>query len=84
MYGRIICRCEEITEGDVMDALQALIPAKTIDAIKFRTLAGTGRCQGAFDLERILKLVSKYGFLDILKICKNEEGSNIITNYAKS
>ncbi len=84
MYGRIICRCEEITEGDVMDALQSPIPAKTIDAIKFRTLAGTGRCQGAFDLERILKLVSKYGFLDILKICKNEEGSNIITNYAKS
>ena len=82
-YGRIICRCEEITEGDVIDAIQSPIPAKTIDAIKFRTLAGTGRCQGAFDLERILKLISKYGFLDILNICKNEKGSNIVTGYSK-
>jgi len=82
-YGRIICRCEEITEGDVIEAIQAPIPARTIDAVKFRTWAGAGRCQGAFDLERILKLIAEYGSLDILKICKNEEGSNIITGYTK-
>jgi glycerol-3-phosphate dehydrogenase len=83
-YGRIICRCEEITEGDVIDAIKAPIPARTIDAIKFRTLAGTGRCQGAFDLERILKLVAEYGLQDILKICKNDEGSNIISGFTRS
>jgi len=83
-YGRIICRCEEITEGDVIEAIQAPIPARTIDAVKFRTWAGAGRCQGAFDLERILKLIAEYGSQDILKICKNEEGSNIITGYTKN
>ena len=47
-YGRVICRCETITEGEILDALHEEIPATTIDGVKRRCGAGMGRCQGGF------------------------------------
>ena len=47
-YGRVICRCETITEGEILDALQSEIPAVSIDGVKRRCNAGMGRCQGGF------------------------------------
>ncbi len=57
-YGRIICRCETVTEGEILAQIHAPIPARTYDAIKRRTWTGTGRCQGGFDMPRVVKILS--------------------------
>ena len=46
-YGQVICRCENITEGEIIAEIHSPVPARTYDAIKRRTWLGTGRCQGA-------------------------------------
>lgn len=83
LFGRIICRCEEITEGDIVNAINSPIPARTLDAIKFKTFAGAGRCQGSFDLERIMKIMVKELQISELEILKGDENSNIIKSYLK-
>lgn len=55
-YGRIACRCELVTEGEVADAIDR--GATTLDGIKFRTRAGMGRCQGGFCTERCMQLLA--------------------------
>jgi glycerol-3-phosphate dehydrogenase len=57
-YGRIVCRCETVTEAEIVAACHGPIPARTYDAVKRRTRVGTGRCQGAFDLPRVLGIMS--------------------------
>lgn len=54
-YGRIICRCESITEGEILDAIHSPVIPQSIDAIKRRTRAGMGRCQGGFCQPRVLE-----------------------------
>ena len=76
-YGNVVCRCEEITEGDIVGSLHAPIPARTLDALKFRTRAGLGRCQGAFDLSRILHIMSRELRVDPTSITKNDPGSEV-------
>lgn len=58
-YGHIICRCELITEGEIIDAIHAPIPGTTIDGIKRRTRAGMGRCQGGFCGPKVLEIVAR-------------------------
>jgi len=58
-FGRVICRCETVTEGEVVAALHAPIPARTYDGIKRRTRLGSGRCQGAFDTPRVLEIMAR-------------------------
>ena len=79
-FGKIVCRCENITEGDIIRCLEAPIPARTIDAIKFRANVGYGRCSGAFDLSRVLDIVTKFNKIDPYEILKNDSGSNILIN----
>lgn len=57
-YGRIVCRCETVTEGEILAEIHAPIPATTYDAIKRRTWLGTGRCQGGFDTPRVVELLA--------------------------
>ena len=83
-YGRIVCRCEEITEGDIISALNAPIPARSIDAIKFKTWAGAGRCQGSFDIERICKILENEFAIRPDTVNKNDAGSHLITGYTKT
>lgn len=77
-YGRIICRCEEITEGEVLDAIHAPIPAKTYDGIKRRTWLGTGRCQGAFDYPRVIELLAQELKVPVTQVTKKGKGSEIV------
>jgi glycerol-3-phosphate dehydrogenase len=56
-YGEIICRCEKVSEAEVVDAIRN--GATTIDGIKFRTRAGMGRCQGGYCTLRIMKILSR-------------------------
>jgi glycerol-3-phosphate dehydrogenase len=77
-YARVVCRCECITEGDVAAAARAPLSARTLDAVKFRTRAGAGRCQGAFDLTRVLKILSREAGSSPLELEKNDIGSRIL------
>lgn len=58
-YGRIVCRCEKVTEGEVVDCIRRPAGAKDLDAVKRRTRAGMGRCQGGFCTPRLVELLSK-------------------------
>ena len=48
LYGNIICRCEEVSEGEILDAIHGILGARTLDGVKRRTRAGMGRCQSGF------------------------------------
>lgn len=74
-YGRIVCRCEEVTEGEVVDAIHSPIPATTYDAIKRRTWLGTGRCQGSFDYPRTMEILSRELGIPMTEITKKGPGS---------
>ena len=69
-YGRIVCRCEVITEAEIRDAIQRPVGAKSIDGVKRRTRAGMGRCQGGFCSPRVMEILCeelKCSPLDITK-----------------
>lgn len=74
-YGRIVCRCEQVTEGEVLAAIHAPIPARTYDAIKRRTWLGTGRCQGSFDYPRTLEILARETGHSMTEISKRGPGS---------
>ena len=58
-YGQIVCRCEEITEGEILDAIHRPLGARTLDGIKRRTRAGMGRCQAGFCTPKTMEILSK-------------------------
>ena len=69
-YGRIVCRCEVITEAEIRDAIRRPVGAKSIDGVKRRTRAGMGRCQGGFCSPRVMAILCedlKCSPLDITK-----------------
>lgn len=57
LYGHIICRCETVSEGEIIESIRR--GATTVDGVKFRTRAGMGRCQGGFCRPRIMKVLSR-------------------------
>lgn len=82
-YGRIICRCETITEGEILACIDSEIPPASIDGVKRRTNSGMGRCQGGFCSERIaMILMDKLG-LKYNEILQDEQGSYILSSEAK-
>ncbi|MBO7236502.1 MAG: FAD-dependent oxidoreductase, partial [Kiritimatiellae bacterium] len=56
-FGRIVCRCEEVTEGEIRAAIRARVGARTLDGIKRRTRSGMGRCQGGFCTPRLIEIL---------------------------
>lgn len=78
-YGRVICRCELITEGEIIDACNAPIPATTIDAVKRRTRAGMGRCQGGFCGPRVLEIISRELDIPMTKVTLKGKDSYILS-----
>jgi len=58
-YGRVICRCEEITEGEIRAAIRCRVGARTLDGIKRRTRSGMGRCQGGFCTPKLIELLGE-------------------------
>lgn len=78
-YGRIICRCESITEGEIVDAIHRIIGAKSLDGIKRRLRPGMGRCQGGFCTPRVMEILSRELNEPYETIKKNNIGSEIIT-----
>ena len=82
-YGRIICRCEYVTEGEIVAEIHAPIPAETYDAIKRRTWLGTGRCQGAFDMPRVVDILARELDADPVTVSKRGLGSEFLTRPTK-
>ena len=76
-YGKIVCRCEEISEGEIIDAITRPLGARSLDGIKRRVRAGMGRCQGGFCSPKVMELIEKYASIPFDEINKNSLGSNI-------
>ena len=75
LYGRVICRCESITEGEIVDAIKRPCGALTVDAVKRRTRAGMGRCQGGFCGPRVTTIIARELNIPITKVRKDTKGS---------
>jgi len=82
-YGKIVCRCEDVTEGEIVDAIHGKIKATTIDAIKRRTRAGMGRCQGSHCLPHVAKILAREMNIPMEKILKDGDGSNLFIGKSK-
>lgn len=82
-YGKIICRCEQVSKGEIIDAISGVIPVYALDAIKRRTRAGSGRCQGGFCGPNVLRIVSEYTGMSIDMLTKRGEGSNVVCGKLK-
>lgn len=83
LYGKVVCRCEQVTEGEIVDAIHSPIPALSVDAIKRRTRAGMGRCQGSFCLPRIAKIIAREAGIPVEEVVKNSENSKLFVGKAK-
>ena len=77
-FGKVICRCEEVTLGEIFEALHNTPPAHTIDGVKLRTRAGMGRCQGGFCLPSVFNTIMKEYGIQAKEITKNGGKSYII------
>ncbi len=82
-YGKIVCRCETITEGDILAAIRRPLGAKTVDMVKMRTRAGMGRCQGGFCSPRVVELLAKELGVSVEEIRKRDRGSDILMGRTK-
>ena len=82
-YGAIVCRCEQITEGEIVRAIHENPPARTVDAVKRRTRAGMGRCQGGFCQPHVAELLARELNIPLDEVTKCGKGSNLVTEVTK-
>jgi len=78
-YGKIVCRCETVSEGEIRDAIRRNPPAYDIDAIKRRTRSGMGRCQGGFCSPYVMRLIAEEQGMKMEDVTKSGPGSNPLT-----
>lgn len=83
LYGRVICRCETITEGEIIDALNAPIPPVSLDGVKRRCGTGMGRCQGGFCSPKVHELLATAWNKDMADIPLDRNGSYILVEQTK-
>ena len=83
LYGQIVCRCETVTEGEIVDAIHRPIVPRSIDGIKRRTSAGIGRCQGGFCSTRVHEILARELGVSPLDITLGDDGSYILTGETK-
>lgn len=82
-YGNIICRCEKITEGEILDAIHRPLGARSLDGIKRRTRTGMGRCQSGFCAPRTMEILERELKVDMSEITKSGGRSRIIEGINK-
>ena len=82
-YGKIVCRCENVTEGEIVQAIHRNPKALTVDAIKRRTRAGMGRCQSGFCLPSVVEILARETGKNVCEITKNSDGSEILRGKTK-
>lgn len=83
LYGTIVCRCETITEGEIMRAIHRPVGARTVDAVKRRVRAGMGRCQGGFCGPKVIEILARELNVPTEEINKNLDGSYMVVGKNK-
>lgn len=82
-FGEIVCNCEKVSVGEIKDILSRSVPCRTIKAVKKRTRAGFGKCQGGFCQPKVLLLLSEYFGVSPLDVLYDRDGSNILMEVSK-
>lgn len=82
-YGEIVCRCEEISRGEIVDALRSPLPVYTVDAVKRRVRPGMGRCQGAFCLPAVMRIIAEEAGIPYEDVVKAGSRSRIVCGPTK-
>ena len=77
-YGEIVCRCEEVSKGEIIDALDSPLKVCTVDGIKRRVRPGMGRCQGGFCSPLVVKIIAEHEGMREEDVLKGDEGSFIL------
>ena len=77
LYGRVICRCETVTEGEIVDAIHEPVGARTLDGVKRRTRAGMGRCQGGFCGPRVTQILARELQIPVASVLKERKNSHL-------
>jgi len=83
MYGNIVCRCEKVTEAEIVECIRRPAGAVTVDGVKKRVRAGMGRCQGGFCLPRVMEILSRELNIDKSEVTKRGAGSGILAGTRK-
>ncbi|WP_394980678.1 NAD(P)/FAD-dependent oxidoreductase [Candidatus Allofournierella excrementavium] len=83
-YGRVVCRCETVTEGEIVAALHSPIPPRSINGVKRRCNAGMGRCQGGFCGPRVQEIIARELGIDQAEVLLEQAGSTILTGRTKT
>ena len=82
-YGRIVCRCEQVSEGEIRDAIRRPLGARSLDGVKRRVRAGMGRCQAGFCSPRIMDILAEELGVDVADITKSGGHSEVIVGLVK-
>lgn len=77
-YGNIICRCEGISEGEIVDSLTRTLGASSLDGVKRRVRQGMGRCQAGFCTPKTMEILAREKGISIEQVCKNVPGSEML------
>lgn len=82
-HKKIICRCENVTEGEIVDAINRPCPARTVDGIKRRVRPGMGRCQGGFCGPKVVEIIARELNISVEDVLKDFENSNMVLSKVK-
>ena len=82
-YGRVICRCETITEGEILDAIHRPLGARSMDAVKRRVRAGMGRCQAGFCGPKVIEILARELGIPVEQVTKNNSGSYMVAGMTR-
>ncbi|MCY6485850.1 FAD-dependent oxidoreductase [Clostridium aestuarii] len=82
-YGKIICACNKVTEGEIVDAIRRPLGARTVEGVKRRTGAGYGNCRGAYCMSKIVSILARETNKDLTDIVKDSKKSKILLNRIK-
>ncbi len=82
-YGQIICRCESVSEGEILDAIHRTLGARSLDGVKRRTRAGMGRCQAGFCSPKVMEILEREVPMSMFDVVKNGKNSKIVFGYNK-
>lgn len=82
-YANVICRCEQVTEGEILAAIHRPLGATTLDGVKRRTRAGMGRCQAGFCSPKTVEILARELECDVADITKAGDGSGFLTGLNK-
>lgn len=82
-YKKIICRCEMVTEGEIIDAIKSPCGAKTVDGVKRRVRPGMGRCQGGFCGPKVIEIIARELNINVEDVLKDYDKSNMVVGKVK-